>query len=136
MSSNVENNTEEMSLLQLTERLSSNSELAKARIILPDPNELEITLVDLNLVKRLDEIKSDMSLYQNVLFTAIGALIGAITSIVFSEKPNSSVSLSAYIFISFFVIIIVLLAILLVRYNNRLKPLKKKLLKRNYYGSE
>lgn len=122
--SNNSDNLSEMSLIELTEKLSRGGELSTAKVIIPNEDQLTIKLVNVNLIKRLDELKEDENIYQNYFFTVIGTLLGTIISVLMSDKPISETGAVTITIIVFLIMIAFFLFGLKIRIKKRLQNIK------------
>lgn len=67
-----------------------------APVRLPNREELTVRLVDSAQLHRLDELRGDVALHQSILFIGIGALLGFVTSLFFT---NTRVGAGGWVFL-------------------------------------
>lgn len=64
------------SIESFTSELAGTQPLT-APVQLPNQGELAVRLVNRDVLRRLDELRSDASLFQGIFFTVLGALLGS-----------------------------------------------------------
>jgi hypothetical protein len=121
----------EMSLISLTERLANSGELARARVIIPNDEELKITLVDINTIRKLYDLKNDETFLSNCLFTVLGVLLSAIVAILTANKRLLDIDDKWLIVIVFLILILIFINFLRMKISKRSNAIRKKIFKEN-----
>jgi hypothetical protein len=62
-----------------------------APVRFPQPNELEVRLVNVAELQRLDELRGDVSIFSSLFWTLIGGIIGFLGNLAASEAPLDGV---------------------------------------------
>src|SRR5580698_2199985 len=109
----------EMSLVSLTERLTNSGELARARVIIPNDDELKITLVDINTIRKLYDLKNDETFLSNCLFTVLGVLLSTVVAILTADKHLQNIDDKLLIVVIFLVLILIFLNFLRMKISKR-----------------
>lgn len=111
------------SLVRLTTELSGGYE-PYAPVRMPNREELTVRLVNISMLQRLDELRSDISLYQNFLWAAIGGIIGFATNVLTSNQP---VDAKAALFLALLCVFAAVFTILVVRGSKRAEAVRQRI---------
>ena len=120
-------NLSNLTLLELTDKLSGNKDITKAKVILPSEDELKIELVSSTLVHRLEELREDEKIFQNYFYTILGAFLGLVLSMLIDEKLLIDTTKSDFIILGSLLFLTIFLGYLSSRSSKKTKALKNKI---------
>lgn len=95
-----------------------------APVKIPDQEELTVRLVNISQIQRLDELRSDATLMQTILWSGIGAILGFFTNVVTSNQPLEKY---AILFLILLIGITIVFAFLTKRASRREQDLRRRL---------
>lgn len=124
---NKTSNLSNLTLLELTDKLSGSKEIAHAKVILPSEDELKIELVSSTLIHELEGLREDEKIFQNYFFTILGAFLGVILSILIDEKLLTEATKSDYTILGALLFLTIFLGYLSKRASRKTKALKNKI---------
>jgi hypothetical protein len=111
------------SLARLTNEITGGYEHS-APVRMPPRDELTVTLVPVSLLQRLDELRSDLTLFQSMLWAAIGGIIGFLTNIFTSDQGLNK---NSGIFLALLCGVTVLFIFLTIRASRRAEAIRQKI---------
>lgn len=105
------------------EQLDAHRPTAPVRM--PDPQDLEVRLVNINELHRLDELRSDASLLGGLFWIFVGGAVGFLGNLASSGQ---GLGRSGIIYIAFNSIMLAIFGALFSRANRRASSQRKRLL--------